>query len=105
MFEGPIKAVDLAWSEETPILRQLRWTDLVARIAATRDLRAAPQFPAECADDVSGNFAAFHLGDIASDSAEKDQRAINRDVLSHGKMTRVHPSDTATIADSGDREI
>ena len=100
MYEGPIKAADLAWGEETPILRQLRWTDLVARIAATRDLRAAPPFSQEARDEVAGSFASFHL-----DEPEKGQRAINRDALSHGKLTRINPSDTAKNAESGDREI
>jgi hypothetical protein len=100
MYEGPIKAADLAWGEETPILRQLRWTDLVARIAATRDLRAAPTLGQGGADDAAGSFASFHL-----DEPEKGQRAVNRDALSHGKLSRIHPSDTAKNADTGDREI
>lgn len=100
MYEGPIKAADLAWGEETPILRQLRWTDLVARIAATRDLRAAPTLPADPGDDVAGSFASFHL-----DSGEKGQRPVNRDALSHGKLPRINSSDAANSAESGDREI
>ena len=100
MYEGPIKAADLAWGEETPILRQLRWTDLVARIAATRDLRTNPTLSTETGDDAAGSFASFHL-----DAHEKGQRAVNRDALSHGKLTRLNPFDAANSAESGDREI
>ena len=105
MFEGPIKAADLARSEETPILRQLRWTDLVARIAATRDLRTAPNLAADSAEDVPGSFAAFHLGGADTNRLETGQRAVNRDALSHGKLARINPSDAANNAESGDREI
>lgn len=105
MFEGPIKAVDLARREETPILRQMRWSDLVARIAATRDLRAAPNLSTENTDDTPGSFAAFHLGEAAEDHQQMGQRAVNRDALSHGKLTRINPLDAANNAESGDREI
>lgn len=96
MYEGPIRAADHAGSEESPILRQLRWTDLVARIAATRDLRAAT---IPVVDEGQASFAAFHRD--ATDSA---QQAVNRDALSHGKLARLSPPDTAKNAGSGDRE-
>lgn len=97
MYEGPIKAADFAGSEESPILRQLRWTDLVARIAATRDLRpAAP----EIADEPHASFAAFHRA-----AGEEGQHPVNRDALTHGKLSRIMPPDAANNAGNGDREI
>ena len=78
MFEGPIKAARPAGNDESPILRQLRWTDLVARIAATRDLRGTEQVEPEPA-----SFAAFHL------PSAKGQRPVNRDALSDGKLPRL----------------
>jgi hypothetical protein len=97
MYEGPIKAADFAGSEESPILRQLRWTDLVARIAATRDLRRAH---AEPVDEPHASFAAFHRG-----AGEEGQHTVNRDALAHGKLSRIIPPDAANNAGDGDREI
>lgn len=97
MYEGPIKAVDSAGCEEAPILRQLRWTDLVARLAATRNMRAPA---AGSVEDASASFTAFNRERVA-----EGQQRVNPDVLSHGKFTRVRPSDTANSAASGDREI
>lgn len=95
MYEGPITAADVAGTEESPILRQLRWTDLVARIAAKRDLR----FVAGDVDDAAASFASFHR-----DSAAEGQRAINRDALIPGKFAGVFPPDAANNAGDGDRE-
>lgn len=90
MYEGPIRAADFAGSEESPILRQLRWTDLVARIAATRDVRSSSTEPA---DEPHASFAAFHR--IAG---EEGQHTVNRDALTHGKMSRIIPPDAANNA-------
>ena len=96
MYEGPIQAVDYAGSEESPILRQLRWTDLVARIAATRDMR--PPAPGS-GDEQTASFAAFHRESIA-----EGQQRVNRDALSHGKLSRILTPDAANNAGNGDRE-
>lgn len=96
MFEGPIKAADFAGSEESPILRQLRWTDLVARIAATRDQRPTLADPA---DEPHASFAAFHRM-----AGEEGQHTVNRDALAHGKLSRIIPPETANSAGDGDRE-
>ena len=97
MYEGPIQAADFAGSEESPILRQLRWTDLVARIAATRETRPMALPPAE---EPHGSFAAFHR-----DPGHEGQQAVNRDALTHGKLSRIMTSDAANNAGDGDREI
>lgn len=97
MYEGPIKAAAFAASEESPILRQLRWTDLVARIAATRDARAATAAPGEEPD---ASFSAFHR-----EAGEEGKHLVNRDALTHGKLSRIFPPETANNADKGDREI
>lgn len=96
MYEGPIKAVDYAGSEESPILRQLRWTDLVARIAATRDMRPScttTQMEAEA------SFAAFNRETLSG-----GQQPVNRDALSDGKLRRIITPDTANSAELRDRE-
>ena len=96
MYEGPIKAVDYAGSEESPILRQLRWTDLVARLAATRDTR--PPAPGS-SEEPQASFAAFHR-----ETAGEGQQRVNRDTLRHGKLSRILTSDAANNVGNGDRE-
>lgn len=96
MYEGPIRAADFAGSEESPILRQLRWTDLVARIAATRDLRRGAQPGCE---ERPASFTAFHRA-----SEPESQQGINRDALTHGKLSRIISPHAANNAGNGDRE-
>lgn len=98
MFEGPIRAADYAGSEELPILRQLRWTDLVARIAATRDCREAAHQEEAAQIHDTASFASFHLHEADA------QRGVNRDALSDGKMPRLSQPDSANNAANGDRE-
>ena len=97
MFEGPlhVNASEESGSE-APILRQLRWTDLVARLAATRGIREVAH---DAGDDQHASFNAFHLG-----GEEKGQRYVNRDALAHGKLTRVGSPHTADNAGEGDQE-
>ncbi len=97
MYEGPIQAAEFAASEESPILRQLRWSDLVARIAATRQIRPEVAVPV---DEAQASFAAFQR-----DGSGEGQRPINRDALAHGKLTRVATPDAAHNRGDGDREI
>lgn len=96
MYEGPIQAADFAGSDEMPILRQLRWTDLVARIAATRDMRPGAVQP----EEPQASFTAFH-----SESLREGQQRVNRDALSHGKLNRIITPDAANGAGDDDREI
>ena len=96
MYEGPIQAVDYAGSKESPILRQLRWTDLVARIAATRDTR---RLAPGAAEEPHASFAAFHR-----ETAAEGQQRVNRDALSDGKLSRILKSDAANTLGNGDRE-
>ena len=98
MFEGPIRAADYAGSEELPILRQLRWTDLVARIAATRDCRDAAQQENATHNEDSASFASFHTSD------QEAQQRVNRDALSDGKLPRLSQPNNAISAANGDRE-
>ncbi len=96
MYEGPIHAADYAGSEESPILRQLRWTDLVARIAATRETR--PRIGG-ASDEPHASFTAFHR-----EAGPEGQQRVNRDALTHGKLSRIMASDAANNAGDGDRE-
>lgn len=97
MYEGPIHAADYAGNEESPFLRQLRWTELVARIAATRDMRPNTFSVSE---EPHGSFAAFHR-----ETTPEGQQRVNRDALTRGKLSRIMTPDAANNAGDGDREI
>ena len=98
MYEGPIHAADFAGADESPILRQLRWTDLVARIAASREARPAAVVDFE---EPAASFAAFHseadVGGHGEGRCEGHGR-VNHNVLSHGKWSRIIPPDAANNA-------
>ena len=80
MFEGQIKPVHLDEATESSVLRHLRWTDLVARLAATRDLRA------ELDRKGDSDFSAFTTGAPESESTDsKHERAVNHDASDDGK--------------------
>ena len=109
MFEGHIKHLGLDEAEERSVLRHMRWTDLVARLEATRELRT------ELDRSHSSSFIAFsaQLGEAPQDedigapidhNVEGNKRGINQDVLSHGKFSRLRPVSVANDAALGDRD-
>lgn len=107
MFEGHIKALGLGEADESSVMRQLRWTDLVARLEATRELRAELGRPSE------SGFAAFSAQQGEAKSAcsdaklhggENGKRAVNQDVLSHGKVMPRRQTAVANDAADGDRD-
>lgn len=96
MFEGHINKSPADHTSDSPDLRQLRWTDLVARLAATRDLRD------ELGQAGEAGFAAFSTS--LPELGEKGKRSGNQDILRHGKFTRSKPADAANDAVLGDRD-
>ena len=105
MFEGHIKQLGLDEADESSVLRHMRWTDLVARLEATRELRN------ELERSRPSNFAGFNakLGDTdgtgeAGRTDAADKRRVNHDVLSHGKLSRRKPIAVANDAAGGDRD-
>ena len=109
MFEGHIKHPGLDEADERSVLRHMRWTDLVARLEATRELRT------ELDRSRSSSFKAFnaHLGEAPQDEVSvartdhagaNGKRGINHDVLSHGKFSRRRPVSVANDAALGDRD-
>ena len=95
MFEGHINKAGFAEPRESVGLRQFCWTELVARLAATRELSG------EIARTGEGDFSAFGEARRAS---EKGKRAVNQDGLNDGKVSDVTRSATAPDAAHGDRE-
>lgn len=96
MFEGHIDRANFGESRESEILRQFRWTDLVARLAATRDLRE------ELSRSPEGGFD--HFAALRREVDDEGKPAVNHDVLSHGKANVVRLSAAAMNAVQGDRE-
>ena len=95
MFEGRIKDKSCEDPRESSVLHRMRWTDLVARLAATRDLR-------DELGTVDAGFNAF--GEVRRESHEEGKSAVNHDILSDGKAVGLGLGNAANDAVQGDRE-
>lgn len=95
MYEGHFKGIEPQKPREGAELRQFRWTDLVAKLAATRDLR--DEF-----DKVEGGFTAFR--EVRRENAQESESPVNHDALSDGKSGRLSLGGAANDAAQGDRE-
>ena len=95
MFEGQINKPDVKEPLESTVLRQFRWTDLVAKLAATRELR-------DELGKVDGGFNAF--GEARREGCEESKPPVNHDDLSHGKTSGLSLGQAASDAVQGDRE-
>jgi hypothetical protein len=87
MFEGkPPRAVDASPFQDQPdgeVLRALSWSDLVARLAAARDLRASFARAGELSE------ASFDAGSARRIAAHHNgKHSINLDDSSNGKGPR-----------------
>ena len=81
MFEGSILRDHVAETGDGLALRELAWADLVARLAATRELRGAlarAQFPD------GGGFDRF--AQVRQSAAFEGKRRVNRNALADGKI-------------------
>lgn len=96
MFEGRIKPTGKLTDEEGRILRELRWTDLVAKLEATRELRDTSEQPCEVS---SASFSSLRPGGVS-----QSERVVNHDALSHGKTKEVSGEPNADNSQKGDRE-
>lgn len=95
MFEGHIKKAGLQEPGESTVLRQFRWTDLVAKLAATRDLR----------DELAKGEAGFDaFGSVRRETGDESKLVVNRDALNDGKPTGLSLGEVASDAAQGDRE-
>jgi len=87
MFEGKLPRVDEAQPVGDPVdsdvLRTLNWNDLVARLAAARELRGPFAGVGEAGD------ASFDAGSAARIAAHHNgKHSINLDSSSNGKAAR-----------------
>jgi len=95
MLEGRSKEKSVREPCDSADLRQFRWTDLVAKLAATRDLR-------EELERVEAGFNAF--GEVRREGNGESKPTVNQADLSHGKAGPLDLGSTANDADQGDRE-
>lgn len=100
MFEGSILSGQLAETGDGLALRELAWADLVARLAATREVRA--EFERMPAGPLGG-FRQFSK--VRENSESKGKRGVNRNALSDGKSDEaIEDAVIAKSAVKGDRE-
>ena len=97
MFEGKIKKQFESERERNAGLQSFRWTDLVARLSATRDLRD------DCAGGECGGFEDFAQRRRQDETPGK--RSFNHSGLNDGKGRNLGVGSTADgHAVQGDRE-
>ena len=96
MFEGHINRKAFVDGRESEVLQRFRWTELVARLEATRELRD------ELARSSAGGFEAF--GQARRENCENSKTAINHSDLAHGKEGALDDGAAANGAVHGDEE-
>ena len=96
MFEGHINRKSFAQERENEVLHQFRWTELVARLSATRELRE------ELRRGEQGGFEAF--ADARRKNDDESKRPVNHTDLAHGKEAGLSRGGAADGAVQGDRE-
>ena len=101
MFEGHIEKQSLDQTRDGQLLRQFRWTELVAKLSATRELREELARGNQAGEQ--GGFQAF--GEIRREAGDESKDAVNQNGLTHGKSHPLAVSRAASGAVHGDREI
>lgn len=94
MFEGHINHKAFGDERESDVLRKFRWTDLVARLAATRELRQ------ELSKD-HGGFEAF--ADVRRECEEDGKRPGNHTVSSNGNGGALNVNNVKSAAIGAER--
>lgn len=100
MYEGSILKDHLAETGDGLVLRELAWSDLLARLAATRDLRG------EFSRVLSGPGGGFdHFAQLRREAGFEGKRGVNRNALADSKIDTAKGNDeTAADAAECDRE-
>lgn len=100
MFEGRILQNHLAETLDGLPLRELAWADLVARLAAVRELRGELD---QVSLAVGGGFSEF--ANIRKSADSKGKRDVNHSALARGKSDGASGGiDSAENAEQIDRE-
>lgn len=101
MFEKDILRGHLAETGDGLPLRQIAWSDLVARLAAVRDLRDEME---RIESASGGDFGQF--SQLRCQANDEGKRPVNHNALSDGKSDGATGDEKAVIdAARGDREI
>ena len=95
MYEGKFKPNRPGAKGPISPLRQFRWTDLVAKLSATRELR-------DELDRVDGGFNAF--ADVRREETPESKSVVNQADLTAGKHSRLRLGNAAGGAAQGHRE-
>lgn len=95
MYENRFNEETVEEPRKAGNLRQFRWTDLVAKIAANRDLR-------DELGKVDGGFNAF--AEVRRENGPEGKLTVNQAALSDGKSAGLCLGDAAGSAAQGDRE-
>ncbi len=97
MFEGKISKQLESGNANRGDLRSFRWTDLVARLSATRDLRE------DCGKHPGGGFAGF--AETRRQDGDEGKRSFNPLAVHEGNDRIVRVIDNVqTPGAQGDRE-
>ena len=110
MFEGDIKKSGLSEQCETndsKALRQLRWEELVAQLAATRDLRNELSHSSLEEMASRGRFSSLNAppNPPPTDNVGNSESAVNLNGLSDGKTALLKHDDTVYEAADKDRRL
>lgn len=97
MFEGPITAADPVL-DAPGVLRTMDWPEIVARLRAARDCKAALGRPSL----VGGSFFSQAAGGITH--AAEQERSVNLDALACSKWVAHKIVPTARAVGAGDRD-
>ena len=100
MFEGQFDRKSIAQARENELLRQFRWTELVAKLSATRDFRE--ELARAGQEGEQGGFTAF--AEIRRESGQELKSCVNHKGLTHGKTAPLDLRRAASGAVHGDEE-
>ena len=113
MFEGPIKHIADKADGEKPVLRELRWPELLARLEATRELRRDDGTPCEAGfanfsttSETQAGASPLHSAPAGDgENVSKNRQSVNQDLSSDGKTNPVLPTSGRKEATPDDREM
>ena len=96
MIEGQFTKKSEETAQSKDVLHKFRWTELVAKLSATRDFRE------EVARRECAGFESF--GEARREKEGESKRSVYHDGLAHGKSEPLNKGSAANGAVHGDRE-
>ena len=99
MLERNILRDHLAETGDGLALRELGWSELVARLKASSECRSER---GQVLGNAGGGFDQFPK--LTAEALYEGKRPVNRTALGHGKIVEANGAETAIHVASGDRE-